>query len=94
MIEENRRRVVIETEITEFVPDRRLSFHIRSDGHESDDLYDLEPVGSGIRLTYVSDLRLRGPMRLLTRAIAPQLRARAERDLASLRGLVEADRRA
>ena len=55
---------MIETEITEFVADRRLGVHIRSDGHESDDCYDLEPVAGGIRLTYVSDMRLKGPMRL------------------------------
>ena len=92
VLEEGGRRIVIETEITEFVADRRLGVHIRSDGHESDDCYDLEPVAGGIRLTYVSDMRLKGPMRLLSRAIAPRLRARAERDLAALRDLVEADR--
>jgi len=90
--EKGRFRLVIETEITEFVADRRLSVHLRYDGGESDDQYDLEPVGRGTRLTYVSDVRLKGPMRLLSRAISPQLRARAERDLASLRDLVEADR--
>jgi len=52
----------------------------------------VQPVGRGTRLTYVSDLRLKGPMRLLSKAISPQLRRRAERDLASLRDLVEADR--
>jgi len=83
---------VIETEITEFVADRRLGVHIRWDTGESDDRYDLEPVGSGSRLTYVSDVRLKRPMRLLSRAISPQLRTRAERDLASLRDLVEAHR--
>ncbi len=93
VLEEKGRRLVIETEITEFVADRRLSVHIRWDTGESDDRYDLEPVASGTRLTYVSDVRLKGPMRLLSRAISPQLRARAERDLASLRGLVDADRR-
>ena len=92
VLEERGRRFVIETEVTEFVADRRLGVHIRSDGHESDDRYDLEPVESGIRLTYASEMRLKGPMRLLSWAIAPQLRARAERDLASLRQLVEADR--
>jgi uncharacterized protein YndB with AHSA1/START domain len=92
VLEDKGRRLVIETEITEFVADRRLGVHIRWDTGESDDRYDLEPVGSGSRLTYVSDVRLKGPMRLLSRAISPQLRARAERDLASLRDLVEAHR--
>lgn len=92
VIEDNGRRMVIETEITEFVAERRLSVHIRSNMHESDDRYDLEPLDSATRVTYVSDLRLKGPMRLLSRMIAPQLRARAERDLASLRERVEADR--
>lgn len=92
VLEEKGRRLVIETEITEFVPDRRLAVHIRYDGGESDDRYDLEPVASGTRLTYVSDVRLKGPGRLLSKLIAPQLRARAERDLAKLRTQVEADR--
>lgn len=91
VLEDNGRRMVIETEITEFLADRRLGVHIRSDMHESGDRYDLEPVGNGSRLTYVSDLRLKGPMRLLSMVIAPQLRARAERDLASLRERVEAE---
>ncbi len=92
VLDEKGRRLVIETEITEFVADRRLSVHIRYDMGESDDQYDLEPVGRGTRLTYVSDLRLKSLMRLLSKAISPQLRARAERDLASLRDLFEADR--
>ena len=92
VLDEKGRRLVIETEITEFVADRRLSVHIRYDMGENDDQYDLEPVGRGTRLSYVSDVRLKGPMRLLSKAISPQLRARAERDLASLRDLVEADR--
>jgi uncharacterized protein YndB with AHSA1/START domain len=91
ILEENGRRLVIETEITEFIPDRRLSVHIRFDGGESDDQYDLESVGPGTRLTYVSEARLKGPMRLLTKVIARQLRARAERDFGSLRDRVESE---
>lgn len=92
VLNENGRQMVIETEVTDFVVDRRLAVHIRSAMHESDDRYDLEPVGSGSRLAYVSDLRLKGPMRLLSVAISPQLRARARRDLATLREQVEAAR--
>ena len=90
VLEENGRRMVIETEVTDFVVDRRLAVHIRSDSHESDDRYDLEPVKGGSRLAYVSDMRLKGPMRLMSIAIRPSLRARAERDLARLREQVEA----
>jgi uncharacterized protein YndB with AHSA1/START domain len=92
VLEENGRRMVIETEITEFVGDRRLGVHIRWGSGESEDRYELEPVGSGSRLTYVSDTRLKGPMRLLSLAIASQLRARAKRDLTTLRDRVEAER--
>jgi len=91
VLDEKGRRMVIETEVTEFVADRRLSVHIRYDGGEQDDQYDLEPVGRRTRLTYVSNLQLKGPMRLLSKVISPQLRARAVRDLASLRDLVEAN---
>lgn len=44
---ENGRRMVIETEITDFVADRRLGVHVRSDSHESDDRYELAPAGGG-----------------------------------------------
>ena len=92
VLEEGGRRMVIETEVTEFIGNRRLGVHIRSDGHESDDRYDLEPTGNGVRLTYTSDMRLKGMMRLLSLVIAPQLRARAERDFGTLRTVIEAER--
>ena len=92
VLQEGGRRMVIETEITELVVDRRLRVHIRFDGGENDDRYDLEPAGTGTRLTHESDVRLKGPMRVLSMVIAPQLRARAERDLAALRKRVETDR--
>lgn len=90
VIEADGRRLVLETEITELVPDRRLAVHIRYEGGENDDAYDLEPVAGGTRLTYLSDVRLTGAARLLSLVIAPQLRARARRDLAKLQAEVEA----
>ena len=53
--------MVIETEVTDLVVDRRLAVHIRSSMHESDDRYDLEPVGSGSRLAYASRHATEGP---------------------------------
>lgn len=90
VIQDGGRRMVIETEILELVPDHLLRVHIRFDGGESHDQYALEPVNSGIRLTYTSETRLKGPYRLLSLIVARQLRERAERDLAALRNAVEA----
>lgn len=90
VIEADGRRMVLETEVTELVADRRLAVHLRYDGGENDDRYDLEPVDGGTRLTYVSDIRLQGFARLFAFVVAPQLRNRAEKDLARLRDEVEA----
>ena len=92
IIEADGRRIEVETEIVELRPGERLGVHISSSGHDQDDTYDLDLRDGMTELTYRSDMRMRGFTRLLTPLITPQLRARAEKDLATLKREVEADR--
>jgi uncharacterized protein YndB with AHSA1/START domain len=89
-LREGSRTMVVETEITEFEPGRLMRVNIEATGMRSDDMYKLTPVGEGTRLEYTSDMRLGGMLRLLAPVITRQLRARAERDLATLKREVEA----
>ena len=88
-IREGSRTFVLDTEIVGFEPGRRLAVRIEAKGLHQTDTYELIPQGGVTRLEYRSDTRLSGMTRLLTPFVAPQLRARAERDLARLKDEVE-----
>ena len=88
-LREGGRSLVAETEIVAFEPDRLMKVRIEAGGMHSLDTYRLAPRGSGTELTYTSDVQLTGGMRLMTPLIGRQLRARAERDLATLKREVE-----
>jgi carbon monoxide dehydrogenase subunit G len=89
-LREGSRTMVIETEITEFEPGRMLRVSIAADGYGMDDRYQLTPVGEGTRLEYTSDARLGGLLRLMSPLVTRQMRARATRDLATLKREIEA----
>jgi uncharacterized protein YndB with AHSA1/START domain len=91
IIEAEGKRFEVETEIVELRPGERLAVRITSSSHDQDDSYDLHARGDATELTYRSDMRMRGLTRLLTPLITPQLRARAKKDLATLKREVEAD---
>ena len=91
IIEAEGRRIEVETEIVEVRPGERLAVRITSSDHDQFDSYDLDARDGGTELTYRSDMRLRGLMRLLTPLITPRIRARADNDLATLKREVEAD---
>jgi carbon monoxide dehydrogenase subunit G len=88
-LREGSRTMVAETEITEFEPGRLMRVSIDAGGVRSDDSYALTPAGKGTRLEYTSDVHLGGLMRLMTPLITRQMRARAERDLATLKREIE-----
>jgi uncharacterized protein YndB with AHSA1/START domain len=90
IIEAEGRRFEVETEIVELRPGERLAVRITSPGHEQADSYDLDASDGATELTYRSDMRMRGLTRLLSPLVARQLRARAEKDLATLKRAVEA----
>ena len=91
IIEAEGRRIEVETEIVELRLGERLAVSITSSTHDQDDSYDLDARDGATDLTYRSDMRLRGLTRLLSPLVASQLRARAEKDLATLKRAVEAD---
>ena len=91
IIEAEGRRIELETEIVELRPGERLAVRITSPSHDQIDSYDLDARDGSTELTYRSDMRLRGLMRLLAPLINSRIRARAEGDLATLKREVEAD---
>lgn len=91
IIEAEGRRIEVETEIVELRPGERLAVRITSSSHEQLDRYDLETRDGVTQLTYRSDMRMRGLTRLLGPLITRQIRARAEKDMATLKRQVEAD---
>ena len=91
IIEAEGRRFEVETEIVELRAGERLAVRITSSSHDQDDSYDLDARDGATELTYRSDMRLRGLTRLLSPLVASQLRARADKDLATLKREVEAD---
>ena len=93
IIEAEGRRFEVETEIVEVIPGERLAVRITSPagGFDQSDSYDLEARDTATELVYRSDMRFRGLMRLLTPLITPRIRARADKDLATLKREVEAD---
>lgn len=90
IIEAEGRRIEVETEIVELHPGERLAVRITSSSSDQVDSYDLGARGGATELTYRSDMRLRGPMRLLGPLITSRIRARADNDLATLKREVEA----
>ena len=93
VVEEDGRRMEVETEIVELEPARLLGVNITSDLGELRSRYELRAVDGGrIRLRYASDVTFRGlRWRLLAPLVLPRLRSNAERDLARLRRAVEAE---
>jgi uncharacterized protein YndB with AHSA1/START domain len=90
IIEAEGKRFEVETEIVEMSPGSRLAVRITSPSSEQVDSYDLEARNGSTELTYRSDMRLKGVTRLLSPLVGSQLRARAEKDLATLKREVEA----
>ncbi len=94
-IEAEGRRFELETEIVGLRPAEHLAVRISSPagGFDQEDSYDLAARDGVTELTYRSEMRMRGLMRLLTPLITPRIRARAANDLATLKREVEADSR-
>ena len=88
-LREGSRTIVAHTEITEFELGRLMRVRIEAGGFRSDDVYRLTAMGDGTTLEYTSEVHVGGPMRLMSPLVTRQLRARAERDLATLKREVE-----
>jgi uncharacterized protein YndB with AHSA1/START domain len=81
---------MLEMEVTELVPDRRIVFHVTHP--ELDWVADstLEPVGAGTRLTYAGQLRLLGWRRLLEPLMGREVRQGEAAEALRLKALLEA----
>jgi uncharacterized protein YndB with AHSA1/START domain len=85
-------RVTSRIEVTELVPNRRISF--RGDRPASArpvGSITFEPAGAGTRVTTLPRPQFRGPLRLLAPLMAGSIRRSNERHLANLKALLEAD---
>jgi hypothetical protein len=75
--------------VSEYQPPRRVTFQLQMDKMTSTLTHIVEPAGTGSRFTRRIDLRLAGPMRLMTPFIRPMVRKANTGFLANLKGVLE-----
>jgi uncharacterized protein YndB with AHSA1/START domain len=81
---------LLEMELIELDPDRRVVFHVTHPDLDWTAVSTLEPSGSGTRLTYAGDLRLRGWRRLLEPFVAREVRTGEAGEALRLKSILEA----
>jgi len=79
----------LDMEIVELDPHRRIVIRIAHPWLYWTSLSELEPVGSGTRLTYAGDIGLRGWRRLLEPLMAREVRAGEAGEAERLKALLE-----
>jgi uncharacterized protein YndB with AHSA1/START domain len=81
---------MLDMELTELDPDRRVVFHVTHPDLDWVAVSTLEPAGDGTRLTYAGDLRLRGWRRLLEPLMGHEVRRGEAAEALRLKALLEA----
>ena len=81
---------MLEMELTELEPDRRIVFHVTHPDLDWTAVSTLEPAGDGTRLTYAGELRILGWRRLLEPLMAREVRQGEEAEALRLKALLEA----
>ena len=81
---------MLEMELSELEEDRRVVFHVTHPSLDWKAVSTLEPAGTGTRLTYAGDLRLRGWRRLLEPLVAREVRSSEAAEALRLKGILEA----
>ena len=81
---------MLEMELTELDPDRRVVFHVTHPDLDWTAVSSLEPAGTGTRLTYAGDLRLLGWRRLIEPIVAREVRSGEAAEAVRLKALLEA----
>ncbi len=89
VVEENGRRIEMETVVTRLEPARTLAARIEASPFACDVEYELAPVAGGTEVRYSSEVRMKGAMRILTPLLAGAIRRKTGTDLASLKRAVE-----
>jgi uncharacterized protein YndB with AHSA1/START domain len=80
----------LEMEVTELDPDQRVVFHVTHPSLDWRAVSTLVPDGSGTRLTYAGELRLRGWRRILEPFAARDVRDGEAAEAVKLKALLEA----
>jgi uncharacterized protein YndB with AHSA1/START domain len=81
---------MLEMELTELDPDRRVVFHVTHPSLDWVAVSTLHPAGDGTRLTYAGDLRLRGWRRVLEPLMGREVRQGEAAEALRLKALLEA----
>ena len=81
---------VLEMELTELEPDRRVVFHVTHSDLDWTAVSTLEPDGSGTRLTYAGELRILGWRRLLEPVMGREVRQGEAEEARRFKALLEA----
>ena len=81
---------MLEMELTELDPDRRIVFVVTHPSLDWKAVSTLGPDGPGTRLTYAGELRMRGWRRLLEPLAAREVRAGEAAEAQRLKALLEA----
>jgi uncharacterized protein YndB with AHSA1/START domain len=82
---------MLEMELTELDPDRRVVFHVTHPDLDWVAVSTLEPVGDGTRLTYAGDLRLLGWRRVLEPLMGREVRQGEAAEAVRFKALLEAE---
>jgi uncharacterized protein YndB with AHSA1/START domain len=80
---------MLDVELTELEPDRRVVFQITHQTLDWRAVSVLEPAGTGTRLTYAGEIRLRGWRRLLEPMVAGEARRGEGGEALRLKELLE-----
>ena len=80
---------MLEVELTELEPDRRVVFQIAHPSLDWRSVAALEPAGTGTRLTYAGEIRLHGWRRLLEPLVAGEVRRGEGGEALRLKELLE-----
>ena len=92
-VEENGRGTELTGVITEFVPNRRLAFHLEGKYNAVDVIYTLQENGGDTRLSQTADVNFKGWLRIMGFLMAPAFKkkvlAQATSEFAALKTLCE-----
>jgi uncharacterized protein YndB with AHSA1/START domain len=80
---------MLEMELTELDPDRRVVFHVTHPSLDWVAVSTLESAGDGTRLTYAGELRLRGWRRVLEPLMGREVRQGEAAEALRLKALLE-----
>ena len=81
---------MLEMQLTELEPDRRVVFHVTHPDLDWTAVSTLQPAGTGTRLTYAGELRFLGWRRLLEPFMGREVRQGEAEEARRLKALLEA----